>query len=130
MLTQTYVGLFVEQRANVAATLAEQLARNRYLRQVRTVSPFQLRAMIERVLEHYGKWSGGDEHELVACLDSLENICFALLIPLAEVSYALYVLRDGMLSILSSGAEHEKSETIRQVNRFFEALVRDLLRRY
>jgi hypothetical protein len=130
MLTQTPVGLFVENRANVAATLAEQLARNRYLRQVRTVSPFELRAMIERVLEHYGKWSGGDEHELVACLDFLENICFALSIPLAEVAYALYVLRDGMLSILSSSAEHEKSETIRQVNRFFEALVRDLLRRY
>ena len=130
MLTQAPVGLFVENRAIAAATLAEQLARNRYLRHFRTVSASELRAMVDRILDRYVKWSGGDEYELVACLDILQNICFALSIPLAEAAYALYVLRDGILSILSSGAEHEKSETIPQVNRFFEALVRDLLRKY
>ena len=130
MLTQTPVGLFVENRAAAAATLAEQLARNRYLRHFRTVSLSELRAMIDRILDYCGKWATGDEHELATCLDFVENICFALSIPLAETAYALYVLRDGILSILSSGAEHQKSETIRQVNRFFEALVRDLLRRY
>jgi len=86
MLTQTPVGSFVENRAIAAATLAEQLARNRYLRHFRTVSASELRAMIDRILDHYVKWSGGDEYELVACLDILQNICFALSIPLAEVA--------------------------------------------
>jgi hypothetical protein len=130
VLTQTPPGLFVDNHAQAAATLAEQLARNRYVGQLRTVSEFELRAMVDRILDHYGKWSGGDERELAACLDFLENICFALSIPLAETAYALYVLRDGIAAMLSSGTEDEKCETIRQVNRFFEALVRDLLRRY
>ena len=78
-----------------------------------------------------GRWAGGDDRELTACLDFLENICFAFSIPLAETAYALYVLRDGISAILSSGQENrEDTETIRQVNRFFEGLVRDLLRRY
>ena len=129
MLTQTPAGLFIENRAKADAALAEQLARNQYVGRFRTVSAFELRAMVDRILDYYVKWSGGDEHELEACLDFLENICFTLSIPLAETAYALYVLRDGVAAMISSGVEDEKSETIRQVNRFFEALVRDLLRR-
>lgn len=91
---------------------------------------FELRAIIDRILDHLSKWSGGDEYELVACRDFLENICLALSITLVEMAYALYVLRDGILAILSSDADNEKGETIRQMNRFFEALVPDLLRRY
>ena len=99
------------------------------------MSAFELRAVVDRILQHYGKWSGGDEYELVACVDFLENICFASSIPIAEAAYGLYVLRDGILAILCPAAENEKSETIRlvnkfQVNKFFEALVRDLRRRY
>jgi hypothetical protein len=67
---------------------------------------------------------------LAVCLDFLENICLALSIPLAEAAYALYVVRDGIVAMISSGTENEESGTIPQVNRFFEALVRDLLRRY
>lgn len=130
VLTQTPTELFVKNRAEAVAALAEQLARNRYVGQLRTVSTFELRAMIDGLLDHYGKWSGGEEYELAACLDYLENICLALSIPLVEAAYALYVLRDGIAAMISSGAESEKSETIRQMNRFFEALVRDLLRRY
>jgi hypothetical protein len=58
----------------------------------------------------------------------VENICFALSIPLAETAYGLYVLRDGVTALLSSDGKN--SETIRRVNSFFETLVRDLLRRY
>lgn len=130
MPTQTPTGLFIESRSKTTAALALQLAGNRYVGHFRTVSLSELRAMIDRILDYCGKWATGDEHELATCLDFVENICFALSIPLAETAYALYVLRDGILSILSSGAEHEKSETIPQVNRFFEALVRDLLHRY
>ena len=130
VLTQAS-GLFTENRAKVAATLAEQLSRNRHVGQLRTVSAFELKGMIDRILDHYAKWNaGGDEYELAACLDFLENICFGVSIPLAEAAYALYVLRDGIIGILSSGAEDEKGETILQVNRFFDALVLDLLRRY
>ena len=129
--TQTPTGLFVENRALAAATLAAELTRNRYVGRFRTVSTFELRAMIERILDSYDKWSGGEEQELAACLDFLENMCFAWSIPLAETAYALYVLRDGTAAMLSSGHEHnEDSETIQQMNQFFEALVRDLLRRY
>jgi hypothetical protein len=130
MLTQTPVGLFVENRANVLATLSEQLKRNRYVGQFRTVEAFELRAIIDRILDHLSKWSGGDEYELAACRDFLGNICFALSIPLVEMAYALYVLRDGILAILSPDADNEKGGTIRQVNEFLEALVLDLLRRY
>jgi hypothetical protein len=86
--------------------------------------------MIDRILDHYGKWSGGEQQELAACLDFLDNLCFVLTIPLAETAYALYVLRDGIAATLSTRAEHEDHEAIQQVNRFFEGLVRDLLRRY
>jgi hypothetical protein len=103
---------------------------NRYVGQLRTVSPFELRAMIDRILDHFGKWTSGDERELATCLDFVENICFALSIPLAETAYGLYVLRDGISAILLSGGDDENGETIRKVNSFFEALVRDLLRRY
>src|ERR1700687_2577677 len=89
MLTQTHVGVFVEHRASVAATLAEQLARSRYVGDFRTVNASELRAMIDRILDHYGKWSRGDEHELEVCLDFLQNICFASSIRLVEVAYAL-----------------------------------------
>jgi len=130
MLTQTPTGLLVENRAKVTATLAEQLLRNRYVGQFRTLGPFELRAMIDRILDYYGKWSGGDLRELAACLDFLENICFAMSIPLAETAYALYVLRDGIQDIFTPGTKNANSETIEQVNKFFEALVRDLLRRY
>ena len=133
MPTQSPPGLFVENRAKAIAALAQELTRNRYVGRFGTVSTFELRPMIDRVLDYYGRWSGGDQRELPACLDFLENICFALSIPLAETAYALYVLRDGITAMLCSGAENENdenSETIRQVNRFFEGLVRDLLRRY
>jgi hypothetical protein len=130
VLTQTPTGLFVENRSQAAAALAEELTRNRYVGRFRTVSTLELRALVDRILDYCGKWSVGDERELAACLDFLENVCFALSIPLAETAYALYVLRDGIDGLLSLGAENENSETIHQVNRFFESLVRDLLRRY
>ena len=86
--------------------------------------------MIDRILDHCDKWSEGDQSELASCLDFIEKICFALSIPLAETAYALYVVRDGIQACLSSDVENDKTETIRQVNSFFEGLVRDLLRRY
>jgi hypothetical protein len=130
VLTQTPPELFVENRAETVATLATQLARNRYVGELRTVSVFELEAMIDRILDHYGKWSTGEEHELAVCVDSLENICFVLSVPIAEAAYALYVLRDGIVSSVQDGSGDEKADTIQQVNRFFDALVRDLLRRY
>jgi hypothetical protein len=130
MPTQTPAGLFIEDRSKVTAALAAQLAGNRYVGQFRTVSASELRAMTDRILDYYNKWAAGDEWELAACLDFVENVCFALSIPLAETAYGLYVIRDGISAILNQCAENESSETIRQVNSFFELLVRDLLRRY
>jgi hypothetical protein len=98
--------------------------------QLGTMSASELEAMIDGTLDHFGKWAEGDKHELTACLDFLENMCFALSIPIAETAYALYVLRDGILALLYAGAENEISETTKQVNSFFETLVRNLLRRY
>jgi hypothetical protein len=122
--------LFTENRARAVANLAEQLVRNKYVGQFRTVGPFELRAMIDRILDYYDKWSEGGQRELANCLDYIEKICFAVSIPLAETAYALYVIRDGIQARLSSGVENDHAETIRQVNSFFEGLVRDLLRRY
>jgi hypothetical protein len=130
MPTQTPAGLFIEDRSKVTAALAAQLAGNRYVGQFRTVSASELRAMIDRLLDYYDKWAVGDERELAACLDFIENVCFVLSIPLAETAYGLHVLRDGISAILNQGAENESSETIRQVNSFFDLLVRHLLRRY
>jgi len=130
VLTQTRTGLFSENRAKVAANLAEQLVRNKYVGQFRAVGPFELRAMIDRILDHYDKWSEGDQRQLASCLDFIEKICFALSIPLAETAYALYVLRDGIQAGLSSDMENDNAEAIRQVNSFFEGLFRGLLRRY
>lgn len=90
----------------------------------------ELGAMIDRILDYFSRWSQGDKRGLKECLDFLENMCFASTTPLAEAAYALYVLRDGVAALLSADAGGEHSETIRQVNRFFEVLVRDLLRRY
>jgi len=126
--TQTTAGLFIEDRSAISAALAAQLAGNRYVGQFRAVSLSELRAMIDRILDYYSSWAAGDERELTACLDFVENICFALSIPLAETAYGLYVLRDGVTALLSSDGKN--SETIRRVNSFFETLVRDLLRRY
>ena len=130
MPTQTASELFVEDRATVTATLAEQLAQNRYIEQLRAVSKSELSAMIDRILDQYGQWSGGDEHALADCLDLVGNMCFALSIPLAEAAYGLYALRDGIQAMISAGATGEKSDTLKRVNSFFEALVRGLLRRY
>ena len=127
--TQTPTGLFIENRAETTATLAAQLSRNRYVGQLRTISASELRAMIDRILDYYGEWSAGNGRGLESCIDFLENVCFALSIPLAETAYALYVLRDGISDLLAAG-EHENREQGRDVNCFFEALVRDLLRRY
>lgn len=120
----------IENRAETAAYLTEQLVKNRYVGRFRSVSAPESTAMIDRVLEHYDKWSRGNQHELTACLDFLENICLVLSIPLAETAYALYVLRDGIDALLCAEAEGQNGETMRQVNRFFEELVRELLRRY
>jgi hypothetical protein len=94
------------------------------------VSLSELTALIDRILDHYDKWLEGGPRELAPCLDFLENSCFALTIPLAETAYALYVLRDGIAEVLAAGSEADHGETVRQVNGFFEGLVRDLLRRY
>jgi hypothetical protein len=128
--TQAPTGLFIENRSRATAALAVQLAGNRYVGQLGTVSSFELRAMIDRILDYYDKWVAGNQHELTACLDFVENICFALSIPLAETAYGLFVLRDGISAMLATGAENEPIETVRKVNSFFEALVHDLLSRY
>jgi|SRR5579864_3743993 len=130
VLIETRPGLFIDNRARVTATLAEQVARNRYVGQLSTVSAPELGAMIDRILDYFNRWSQGDERGLKECLDFLENMCFALTTPLAEAAYALYVLRDGVAALLSAEAGSENTETIGQVNRFFEMLVRNLLRRY
>ena len=86
--------------------------------------------MIDRILDYFAMWSAGDEPQLSGCLDFIENLCFALMIPLAEAAYALYVLRDGIAATLSAESHDDNTETIQQLNRFFDVLVRDLLRRY
>lgn len=130
VLTQIAAPIFAENRTQAVATLAEELIRNRYVGRFRTVGPLELSAIIDRVLDDYGNWSGGNERALAACLDFLEDICFALSIPLAETAYALYVLRDGIQALLSEGSQTENGDAIPQINSFFEGLVRDLLRRY
>ena len=130
MPSQTPTILFAENHVELAATLAEQLARNRYVGQLRTMSEPELKAVIDRILRHCRDWSEGREYELTACLDYLENICFVLSIALAEVAYALYVVRDAIVDILAADNQFESIEKIPQVKRFFERLVRDLLRRY
>src|SRR5271157_1571864 len=99
MTIQTPSGLLAEKRAEVTAALAQQLAQNRYVAHFGKMSESELRAMIDSILENYSEWSGGDEHELAACLDSLENMCFVLSVPIAEAAYALYVLRDGITAL-------------------------------
>ena len=121
---------FVDNRAKVAAALAEQVAQNRYVGELRTVSTSELEAMIDRILDDYSNWSEGDEQRLKECLDYVQNICFSLTIPLAEAAYALYVLRDGIGAVLSAEVDNDNTEANRRLNRFFEVLVRDLLRRY
>lgn len=130
IVTQISARLFEEIRAEMAASLASQLARNRYVGRFGTVNRPELTGIIERILDHYGKWAEGEASELAACLDFVENLCFALSIPLAETAYALYVLRDGIVSTLSDANEAESSEMIRQVSIFFDRLVVELLRRY
>ncbi len=86
--------------------------------------------MMDRLLNHYAKWCEGEEQEENRCVQFLESTCFALSIPLVEAAYALYVVRDGIMEVLCAGEESGKSESIQQVTRFFDLLVRDLLRRY
>ena len=129
-MTQISAPLFEEIRPEMAASLASQLARNRYVGRFGTVNRPELMGIIECILDHYSKWSEGEQGELAACLDFVENFCFALSIPLAETAYALYVLRDGIVSSLSDAHEANNSEAIRQVSIFFDRLVVELLRRY
>lgn len=86
--------------------------------------------MINRILDYYSRWVGGEKDQLGECLNYIESICFALSIPLAETAYALYLLRDGIAEGLSSGEQAGNSEVTREVGRFFDRLVVDLLRRY
>ena len=130
MPTQPSVNLFVDNRAQVTAKLAGQLARNRFVGRLQTVSASELSGMVARILDYFAMWCGGDERQLSRCLDYLEDFCFVSTIPLVEACYALYILRDGITARLAEAAESENSETIQQVNKFFEMLVRDLLRRY
>lgn len=130
MPIQTCPQIFLENHLDIAEALAHELARNQYVERFRAISMSELRAMLDRLLDHYANWCEGDEQEAVRCLDFLENTCFYHSIPLVEAAYALYVIRDGMMAAISRGQEAGKSESIQQVARFFELLVRDLLRRY
>lgn len=130
MPTQTPGPIFAGAPAEVASLLAEQLRQNRHVGRFQTVSPSELAAMINRIVDYYCRWAGGDRERLGDCLDYIKNICFALSIPLAETAYALYLLRDGIVDQLPPDNEITKSDVSREVGRFFDRLVVDLLRRY
>jgi len=112
------------------AILANQLARNRYLDKLRDVSFPELTGIVEHVMESFHRWDAGDIGELASCCNFISNACLALSIPLVEVAYALYVLRDGLVASLSSSGEHESGCSSRQASKFFDQLVLRLLCHY
>ena len=130
MLTHSRIYTLDEKRAKVTKALAGQLAQNRHLENLRKVGIPELAGMIDCLLDDYGKWSDGEEKALPACYERFENVCFALSIPLLEAAYALYVLRDGLLELASSGRVAMEDEARERVAKFFDLMVVELLRRY
>jgi len=114
--------------APVADALANHLARNRYIGTFREISFPELTGIVDHVLKAYAAWNDGQERELTACRDFLSNVCYVMSIPITEAAYALYVVRDGLLAIISSGHDPEKHESSGQVAKFFDRLVVELMR--
>jgi hypothetical protein len=125
MLTQVEV---LGERSGLSDAIAIDLAKNRYLNAFRRISNPELIGIVERVLDAYAEWSGGSEDKLAGCRDFLANTCFAKSIPAVEAAYALYALRDGLLERLPSGDRASQNEARREVTKFFELLVVQLLR--
>lgn len=113
----------------LSQTLAAKLARNRYLDKFRAMSPSELEALVDRVLQDCTAWVHGRPDTLAACRDFLANACFALSIPLVEAALALYSLRDGLLEGIDARSEHQYGDA-HQVRKFFDLLVLQLMRGY
>ncbi len=119
-----------ERPVEFPATLARQLARNGYLDKLRGVSLSELTGIVEQVMESFHRWDAGDTGEPGSCCNFISNACLALSIPLVEVAYALYVLRDGLVEVLSSSKENEAGRSCGQATKFFDQLVLRLLCHY
>ena len=111
----------VEETTQVAKAIAHRLAYDRYLDLLREISELELSGIIGRILEEYAVWRQGQRDKLLSCRDFLANICFRLSIPIVEMAYALYVLRD---EVVAHGGLPEDT------NQFFDRLALELMRRY
>lgn len=113
----------------LSMALASKLAQDRYLGKLREVDISELGGIVQHVLDDYKGWSAGRDERLAKCCDFMGNLCLALSVPIVEAAYALYVLRDGFLAILSSAPGSTEDSAVQNATRFFDLLVLRLLRR-
>jgi len=114
--------LTLDIKANpLTDSLANRLLGNRYLGKIRQVSLSELSGIIGRILDDSDKWNQGRADKLLDCRDFLVNVCFSLSIPVVEMAYALYVLRDELSARISEPKD---------LTNFFERLAVELTRRY
>jgi hypothetical protein len=117
-----------EQRDHLISCYIQQLVNDPQLEALRKISDPEFQGLAGYILTSLSDYVEGEETEVVSCRDFISNTCFQLSIPLLEMTYALYLLRDQVTRVL--GADRAGAEVINRVNQFFDRLVLELLRRY
>ena len=127
-MTETLLPALEEQRDHLISGYIQQLVNDPQLEALLKISDPEFQGLAGYILTSLRDYAEGDEAEIVSCRDFICNTCFQLSIPLLEMTYALYLLRDEVTRVL--GADRAGAEVIDRVNQFFDRIVLELLRRY
>jgi len=117
-----------EQRESLISGYIDRVLRDPHLEILRKISDAEFQGLAGYILTSLRDYVGGDEEALDSCGNFIGNTCFQLSIPLLETCYALYLLDDKVVALLTREGAGE--EVLGRSRKFFDRLVLELLRRY
>ena len=117
-----------EQREILISGYMDRVLRDPHLEILRKISDTEVQGIAGFILTSLRDYMEGEEEELDSCRDFIGNACFQLSIPLLETCYALYLLEDKVIALLTK--EAAGAEALERARKFFDRLVLELLRRY
>ena len=127
-MIEIQVPVLEEKRDSLISSYIEQVLRDPHLEVLRKVSDPEFHGLAGYILTSLRDYLEGNEDELQSCLNFIGDTCFQLSIPLLEASYALYLLEDQVMALLTR--EAASADALERARKFFDRLVLELLRRY
>ena len=118
-------GQTIEASRNQVSDYVQTILHDSQINDFRRIGERNQRLLVEAIARSLDLYLAGNEREIVKCCDALANRCFQLSVPLLETAYILYLLRDVMAAEAVSNRATEA-----RINKFFDALVLELLQRY